>query len=342
MKTLRQIEVEPLSEQRWAKIERAVLLSLKPETQNPVEFERLPRLGVVGYRWWVIAAALTALCVTAVAALRLNAPSVASPPSRIITGAAASHLALSGVSLDIDPQSAVVVDNESRQGLLIVLDRGSIVCEAAPRSPDAPLIVQAGAMRVRVVGTRFSVTRVGDSAQVKVSHGTVEVSVLGHSRRVHAGEVWPSTLPAAEPSADSEAVAGPVDSAAAAATGTASAVASTHARASSPQRRTAPEKSTVSSAERATDADQKRRSRQAVFEQAAALERSDPTRASDLYRSLEAGGDSWSRNALYARGRLSASRGNVGEARALLSRYLERFPRGSNAEDARTVLQRLK
>jgi hypothetical protein len=246
------------------------------------------------------------------------------------------------VSLDVDPQSAVVVDNEARQGLLILLDRGSIVCEVAPRSPDAPLIVQAGAMRVRVIGTRFSVTRVGDSAQVKVSHGTVEVSVLGQSRRVHAGEVWPPAVPASRASADSEASAAPIDFSAPAPTSTAAAVPSARPRSSSSQRRTAPEKNAVASTERATDADQKRRSRQLVFEQAAALERSDPARASELYRSLEAGGDSWSQNALYARGRLAASRGNAVEARVVLSRYLERFPHGSNAEDARAVLQRLK
>jgi TolA-binding protein len=79
-----------------------------------------------------------------------------------------------------------------------------------------------------------------------------------------------------------------------------------------------------------------------VFEQATAMERTDPARASELYRTLEAGADSWAQNALYARGRLEASRGNHAEARRLLGRYLERFPRGSNAEDARAVLKRLR
>jgi TolA-binding protein len=83
-------------------------------------------------------------------------------------------------------------------------------------------------------------------------------------------------------------------------------------------------------------------SRQATFEEATALERSAPERALSLYASLESGSDSWAQNALYARGRLQASHGNGAEARALLERYLERFPRGSNAEDARAVLTRLK
>jgi outer membrane protein assembly factor BamD (BamD/ComL family) len=79
-----------------------------------------------------------------------------------------------------------------------------------------------------------------------------------------------------------------------------------------------------------------------VFEQAALLERSDPAQASKLYGSLESQGDSWAQNALYAQGRLEATRGNRAEARRLLERYLERFPNGSNAEDARAVLARLR
>ena len=79
-----------------------------------------------------------------------------------------------------------------------------------------------------------------------------------------------------------------------------------------------------------------------MFEQAAALERRDPARAAKLYAELESSGDSWAQNALYARGRLEASRGNLAEARRLLERYLERFPRGNNADDSRAVLKRLR
>jgi hypothetical protein len=79
-----------------------------------------------------------------------------------------------------------------------------------------------------------------------------------------------------------------------------------------------------------------------VFEQAAALEREDPARAAHLYGTLESGADSWAQNALYARGRLAAARGNRTAASRLLAQYLERFPRGSNADDARAVLQRLR
>jgi transmembrane sensor len=341
MKTLRRVEVEPLSEQRWAKIERSVFTSLKGETEKPRDVPVVRRRSL-GFRFGLVAAAVALLCVSALVVIRLGGTPVVSPPSRIITGASASHLTLPGVSLDVDPQSAVVVDGEPGRALLVVLDRGSIVCEVAPRSHDAPLIVQAGAMRVRVVGTRFTVTRIGDSAQIAVSHGAVEVSILGQTRRVQAGEVWP---PAAAPRLSvSQPEANPSEpgpeASVSALPKTPAPVA--NARLRSAQRRANTAEHAAPSAAEQPEAAEVTRSRQSVFEEAAALERSDPTRASELYRSLEAGGDSWSQNALYARGRLAASRGNAAGARALLALYLQRFPRGSNAEDARAVLQRLR
>jgi hypothetical protein len=341
MKTLRRLEVEPLSEQRWAKIERSVFTSLKVEIEKPRDVP-VARRRSVGFRFGLAAAAIALLCVSALVVVRLGGTPVVAPPSRIITGSSASHLTLPGVSLDVDPQSAVVVDGEPGRALLVVLDRGSIVCEVAPRSHDAPLIVQAGAMRVRVVGTRFTVTRIGDSAQIAVSHGAVEVSILGQTRRVQAGEVWPP--PAAPRLSASQAGTNPSEPGPEASV---SALPRTpapvvNARPRAAQRRGNTGDHAAPSAAEQPDATEAARSRQSVFEEAAALERSDPTRASELYRSLEAGGDSWSQNALYARGRLAASRGNAAGARALLALYLQRFPRGSNAEDARAVLQRLR
>ena len=49
------------------------------------------------------------------------------------------------------------------------------MCEVAPRSLSAPLVVQADSIQVKVVG-RFSVTRTGEKARVAVEHGIVEVT----------------------------------------------------------------------------------------------------------------------------------------------------------------------
>jgi hypothetical protein len=214
--------------------------------------------------------------------------------------------------------------------------------------------VQAGASRVKVLGTRFSVTRLGEIARVKVYEGVVEVTSGGQAQRVRAGEEWPTvevrraindTSPPVEPDSSTTA---PVASTAPSSSGPLSvnerprkkAVATRQQPAASstvPKPQPSASTSTTSAI-----AKEGRPSSQAVFEQATLLEPSDPARAAQLYRSLESRADSWAPNALYARGRLAASRGNPGEARRLLQLYLQRFPRGSNAEDARAVLRRLR
>jgi hypothetical protein len=265
-------------------------------------------------------------------------------PSRITTGANASHLALPGLSLDVEPHSAVVVGAETSQGLLIVLDQGRIVCEVAPRSTEKPLIVQAGAARVRVLGTRFSVVRLGEAARVEVEHGVVEVLSSGGRWRVEAGHDWPPAAPG--PSATVPPVASPSPSIEA----RLSSIGAHAPIAEAPPERTAtrlrssltPSSSAGAAPAVPEAAPKPAPSRQDVFEQATLLERSDPARAGQLYRTLESGADSWAQNALYARGRLEASRGNRAVALGLLTQYLERFPQGSNAEDARAVLRRFR
>ncbi len=78
------------------------------------------------------------------------------------------------------------------------------------------------------------------------------------------------------------------------------------------------------------------------FESAAALEVRDPLAAFRIYRELASGSGPWAANALFAEARLSAERGQRDAAHALLSAYLERFPAGPNADDARALLGRLK
>lgn len=333
MTRLRRIEAEPLSDQRWARIERSLFSRLEQEAAARVD--RVPPGARSRVPAWLVAAAVlvSAALVALVVVRSVAEPPPVSVPSRIATGAQGSHLSLSGLSVDVEPHSTVVVGPETRQGLLIVVDRGGVVCDVAPRPSDAPLVVQAGAARVRVVGTRFSVKRLGEAAHVVVQEGVVEVSSGGQRFRVAAGEEWPprasrgqapETAPVIPPPLASDAVA--------------------RGDAAPPRRaplgsrsKATPARSPVTEVpvERAP-------SSQEIFEQAAALERRHPAQASQLYAKLESGGDSWAQNALYAHARLEATRGNRAAARRLLERYLERFPRGSNAEDARAVLERLR
>ena len=316
------VQVEPLSPQRWAKIERGLFAKV----ESAAWLDRAPEVDVEpppSRRWlaWTAMAAAVALALGLSFAQLRSGDDAASEAhtSRITTGRDGSHLALHGLALDVEPESTVVVNEVAQGGLLIVVDRGSIVCDVAPRSPKAPLIVQAGAAQVRVVGTRFKVQREGAAARVTVEHGVVEVAMDGRMARVAAGQVWPPPVQASlSPT--------PTVSGETAGDGHARVERS---RAAASQRRPLLASSLALSP-------------QARFERAAALERTSPSAATALYGGLETGLDSWAANALFAHGRLELLRGNQAEARRLLERYLARFPRGANNSDARALLERVR
>lgn len=81
-------------------------------------------------------------------------------------------------------------------------------------------------------------------------------------------------------------------------------------------------------------------SARARFERAARLEPSQPEKALRLYADLVKTRGPWAANALYAQARLESERGNRERARALLQRYLARYPKGVNAPDVRALLER--
>jgi transmembrane sensor len=313
------VPVEPLSEQRWGKIERSLFARLEAEAPRsvfaPAAQRRVPVLA-----WLAAAAALGALVLVLASGALWESSDAIDRTSSIVTGVTPSHVALPGLSLDVQPESSVVVGGAPDKAMLIVVDRGSVLCDVAPRAKDSPLVVQAGAVRVRVVGTRFSVSRVDESARVTVDHGTVEVSVAGRSWRVTAGQVWSGgALTKADAAARAPVQLPPLPSAVVESAGP-------------PQTQAPRARAEVKSAT----------SPQAQFEEAARLERTDPAQASALYRTLAAGSGSWAQNALFASGRLEATRGNRAEAQRLLEQYLTRFPKGANADDARAVLERLR
>ncbi|HKQ67776.1 MAG TPA: FecR family protein [Polyangiaceae bacterium] len=341
-----EVQVEPLTEQRWSRVERAIFARLDAEASGRAP--ETPRTrSHAPLAWMSAAAAFAALALVIFWRAPTGAPrELGVSPSRISTGKNPSHLELPGVSLDVNPESAVVVGGEAQRSMLIVVDRGEIACDVAPRAADAPLIVQAGEVRVRVVGTRFKVSRLGESARVEVQKGVVEVSVAGKTTTVGAGESWASAKEVVSSAPEVTAPREPsVPSGAMLPDGVV--VPEAHVR-RAPPRGAVTQAHPVTPApapvveEREAPAAPRARSSQDLFESAAKVEVSDPGRAITLYRSIETGQDSWAQNALFAHARLEATRGNKGEARRLLLQYLSRFPRGANADDARAVLERVR
>lgn len=340
----KKIEIDPLSEARWARIERGLFEKLdgeRIEAESPLHSQTVV---IARRRSWktplytaVAVAAAMALSVGAMRLLELRRANVAANNlSLIVTGASDTHLALGENSLDVAPDSAIVASGTDDNGVLVVLDRGSVTCEVAPRKGRPPFVVQSGGVRVRVVGTRFTVSRDGDSARVSVEHGTVEVSAHGRSTFVRAGETWPNEAKATEvvPTSAPPPVRPPAPAPATA----------------KPPRATAPRDASpvpsvitrfpTSVPDEAPPAPSP--TPQQLFEQATKLERNAPDRALATYRELAGKGGAWGMNALFAAGRLEADRGHRAAARELLRRYLERYPGGPNAADARAVLDHMR
>ena len=112
------------------------------------------------------------------------------PPSRIVTADSPSSVSVGDVALDVAARSALLVNGDDEGSVLVVLERGEVDFRVAPRAARPPVVVHAGDARIEVVGTAFTVTRVGDSARVAVHEGAVEVMAHGRRARVAAGQTW--------------------------------------------------------------------------------------------------------------------------------------------------------
>jgi hypothetical protein len=104
-----------------------------------------------------------------------------------------------------------------------------------------------------------------------------------------------------------------------------------------PTTATAPAPTAAQAAAQAAAIDRER----AEYERLAALEPTSADAARAGYMALAQGSSRWAGLALFAAARLAADRHDR-RAETLLGMYLQRFPNGPNAEDARRLLSRLK
>lgn len=338
--------VEPLSDVAWSRVERGLWTRLDaapPVRSAPRSTER---------RWiWIAAPALAAAAAIAiVVGLRGGAPGDEVAPARVVSGAAPTSVTFGDVHVTLDADTAVVMD----PGPSALLERGAAWFAVAPRGERSPFVVTAGDLVVRVIGTRFRVARSGEVATVEVDHGLVEVQFRDTRMRVSAGQLWSSLQPrevrpiivavATAPDATPEVTPTPAPE-------TAPAPARPAHKASpapavppppaQPEPRNpaaaptpAPPKPAPPKPASQVDTDE------AAFHRLEALEARSPATAIDGYLELSRRSSRWAEPALYAAARLAADRKQP-RAKTLLEIYLRRFPAGANADDARTLLDRI-
>ena len=256
---------------------------------------------------------------------------VAASPTRMVSGASPSRIDLGDNELDLGVGSAIVAAGDDDHGIVLVVERGSVTCTVAPRLGRPPFVVQAGEARVRVVGTRFTVERLGEGARVDVDHGVVEVSAGSDRVTLRDGQAWTTPFavaPVAPVRRSRRSRRRPVG------------------LPGRPRpRRAGGGRLHGDGGRRGWAAGQ----RQAAGAFAARAASRPPPRASRRGRrtrrarwpstgSSPRPGASWGANALFAEARLEAERGRREEAQVLAAQYLSRFPGGPNASDARLLV----
>ncbi|MCX5742264.1 MAG: FecR family protein [Proteobacteria bacterium] len=302
--------ITPISDLGWARLERDLWARL--DTDVPPRAARPPSSP----RPWRFALPVIAVAAAAVIVIgRREAAVVTIPdpePSRVVAGESASSVSYGDVHVTLDPRTAVLVAPTS------IVEHGAAWFEVAPRGERPPFVVRAGDATITVVGTRFRVTRLDEHIEVAVEHGKVRVMFHGTETFVGAHEQWvsdPQTAMISLPPPTPNLTPTPAP------TKPPALVAPT----------TSPAGATPYPAVALSD--------QVRFERLAALEPRDPAAAITGYLALATTTSRWAPAALFAAGRLASERRDP-RAHDLLSSYLQRFPAGANASDARQLLVR--
>jgi hypothetical protein len=192
--------IPPLGDAAIARIERGLFAALDSELREAARPLEAARPAGGRRRRFALAGVAAAAAVFVGGFATREARRGEALPARaaqISTTTSGSRIALAGATLEVAPQSAVSFGGGRDGAMVVVLDRGTVTCEVAPRSKRAPFVVEAGATHVTVIGTKFSVRRVGGHATVSVEHGLVEVADTNMTELVHAGERYQPGEPVA-------------------------------------------------------------------------------------------------------------------------------------------------
>jgi hypothetical protein len=103
-----------------------------------------------------------------------------------------------GSVVEVDDDSEVSVVEQSDELVAVQLREGAADFSVS-KNPKRSFVVEAGAVKVRVIGTRFRVARTADAVRVDVDEGIVEVRDGDSQVRLTAGEHFDTNAPENDP-----------------------------------------------------------------------------------------------------------------------------------------------
>ncbi len=310
---MKRIEIDPpTNDVRRDRIERQVFAQLANMRAVERADAAVPAAPVRSYRPWLfgaIGAGLAAAIALIVVSGKPEHPAPApiaeeTTPSRIVTPVnGESQFTVGDAVIVASSDTSVDVKRAEDGGITLVVTRGSVDCDVAPRKNRPPFHVIAGDVFVEVVGTRFTVART-PSPRVDVVRGKVRVRAPGGTWLLSAGESW---TPPVSGSAADVAIAPPVVLA--------------RPPVVAPSLVAPPAAVAIAAPDP-----------HALYQTAQRLEAADPARAARAYRTVANTKDAWAAPALYGLAELDAKL-DPEKALADCNEYLRRFTRSAQLED---------
>jgi len=305
----------PQNESRRDRIERNVFAQLAQMRVAERADAAVPAQPASNRRAWMFAGlgAAVAAAVILVVSTKGEAPAPArvaedTTPSRIVTPVGGeSQFTVADAVIVAASDTSVDVKRAADGGITLVVARGAVDCDVAPRNNRPPFHVIAGDVSVEVVGTRFTVART-PSPRVDVVRGKVRVRATGGTWLLSAGDSW---TPPVSGSGEQVAEQAPVSD--------------QTPEAADPQI----EIDRVQNPPTLTPTPM---APHAQYQLAQKLEATDVPRAAKMYRVVASSKDSWAAPALFGLAELEAKT-NATHALADCNEYLRRFANSAQAED---------
>jgi len=187
-----------MSDLSWARVERNVFARMEGTVTGAVMSREVKREGRrTNWVWLAVPAAAAAAF--GLAFFSMNSSSGPgsgsnSEPSRVVASSSPTTMAFGDTHVTLQPNTAIVTDQNPAKPSALV-ENGTAVFAVAPRGDRAPFTVLAGDTSVHTMNATFTVTRHGETAELAVQSGNVEILFRGHDVKLAAAQSWSSENP---------------------------------------------------------------------------------------------------------------------------------------------------